>query len=112
MDAVEKKSIPLLQARLASVNQAHLSTDPVRADYVLQYKGGLIGRDFKTLAQFMVFIVNEIVPDQLLKCWLHLGNLMALLWYPEIDGLDLYCVSFDFLVQVEEKILILQNRII
>ena len=94
MDVVEKKSMPLLQARLASVNQDHLSTDPVRADYVVQYKGGLIGRDFKTLAQFMVFIVNEIVPNEHLQCWLHLGSLMALLWYPEIEGLDIYCVSF------------------
>lgn len=94
-DNVEKKNLATLQARLATIDQSHLSTDPIRADYTMQYKGGLIGRDFKSLAQLMVFAVYDIVPEQILDCWRRLGTLMSLLWYPMIDDVDAYCVSLE-----------------
>ena len=92
----------IFQSWLASINQDSLHIIPIRANYVVQYKGGLIGRQFKDLAQIMVFLLYDILSDEILECWKRLGYFMALIWYPVIENIDIYCVSY-FLQHLQSK---------
>jgi hypothetical protein len=58
-----------------------------------QYKGGLIGKHFKTLSQIMAFAVQGLVPQDVLEA-LILGRLTVLLWHTEIENIDSYTVFF------------------
>ncbi|KAJ7017720.1 hypothetical protein C8F04DRAFT_1332361 [Mycena alexandri] len=62
------KDFPLFQARLNSILADGLNIPKVQADYMCQYKGGLIGKHFKTLSQIMAFAVEGLVPAELDVC--------------------------------------------
>lgn len=81
------------QARLASANIRGLNIPPIRAAYLMQYRGALIGRQFKQLVQVMAFIVQGLVDDKTFVVWKAAGRMTATLWFPEIDNIDSYCVS-------------------
>ncbi|KAI0263370.1 hypothetical protein BC834DRAFT_971363 [Gloeopeniophorella convolvens] len=68
---------------------------PLRASYLIQYRGALIGRQFKQLAQVMPFAIHGLVNEDLFKIWLAAGRMMAKMWYPEIDNVDLYCENLE-----------------
>ncbi|KAJ7674195.1 hypothetical protein B0H17DRAFT_946753 [Mycena rosella] len=80
----------LFQARLNSLLSDGLNVPKIQADYICQYKGGLIGKHFKTLSQIMAFAVQGLVPQDVLEAWLILGRLTVLLWHTEIDDVDSY----------------------
>ena len=82
----------IFQARLASIDETSLHITPIRASYIVQYKGGLIGRQFKDLAQIMSFTLYDIAPDDLIECWVRLGWFISLLWYPRIEEIEIYLV--------------------
>jgi hypothetical protein len=86
-------TLPTFQARLNSLNESGLNIPNILADYMIQYKGGLNGKHFKTLAQVMVFAVPGLVPADILNAWKALGRLCTLLWRTEIENLDAYLVS-------------------
>ena len=69
MKSLNDKQESIFQSRLASINQDSLHITPIRADYIVQYKGGLIGRQFKDLAQVMVFLLYDITSDEILEYW-------------------------------------------
>ena len=92
MQDLDAKRESVFQSRLATINQDSLHITPIRADYIVQYKGGLIGRQFKDLAQVVAFTLYELVSPEILDCWLRLGWFMTLVWYPKIEDIDLYCV--------------------
>lgn len=85
------------QARLQSINIDGTPIESLQASYFIQYKGGLIGRQFKTLSQVIVFALHGLVSQNLRDMWIAAGNMVALMWIPEIKHLEEYLVRFAFL---------------
>ncbi|RDB15588.1 hypothetical protein Hypma_004040 [Hypsizygus marmoreus] len=54
------KNFTLFQTRLNSILEKGLNIPKVQADYMCQYRGGLIGKHFKTLSQIMAFAVYDL----------------------------------------------------
>lgn len=89
----KSKQLAIFQVRLNSVEAEGLSIPPISADYMCQYRGGLIGKHFKTLSQIMAFTVYDLVPREVLDAWLIIGRLSVLLWHTEIGDVSSYIVS-------------------
>lgn len=92
------KDFALFQTRLNSILEDGLNVPKIQADYMCQYKGGLIGKHFKTLSQVMAFAVHGLVPPDVLEAWLILGRLTVLLWHTEIEDIVSYTVRAIFTV--------------
>ncbi|CEL62718.1 hypothetical protein RSOLAG1IB_05075 [Rhizoctonia solani AG-1 IB] len=86
------KKLNILESRLASVNTSGLDIPSLNAAYICQYRGSLIGRHFKAIVQVIPFVVYDLFPGntQLINAWLLLGRITAMLWYTEIDEIDVY----------------------
>ncbi|KAF7980223.1 hypothetical protein HWV62_39337 [Athelia sp. TMB] len=84
------KQMATFQARLNAVAADGLNVPKIPADYMCQYKGGLIGKHFKTISQIMAFTVYDLVPPEVLNAWLVMGRLTVLLWHTEIENVDNY----------------------
>jgi hypothetical protein len=89
----KEKKFDLFQARLNSIVEDGLDVPKITADYMCRYRGGLIGKHFKTLAQVMAFTVYDLVSEDVLNAWLILGRLIVLLWHTEIDDIEKYTVQ-------------------
>ncbi|KAJ6608562.1 hypothetical protein B0H10DRAFT_1815561 [Mycena sp. CBHHK59/15] len=89
------KDFALFQTRLNSILSDGLNIPKIQADYMCQYKGGLIGKHFKTLSQIMAFTIEGLVPSDVLEAWLILGRLTVLLWHTEIDDVMSYTAELD-----------------
>ncbi|KAF7790927.1 hypothetical protein EIP86_001886 [Pleurotus ostreatoroseus] len=76
----KEKKFHIFQARLNSISRAGLNIPNIMADYMCRYRGGLIGKHFKTISQIMVFAIAGLVSDDLCKAWLAIGRLTVLLW--------------------------------
>ena len=85
--------IPEFQARLQSIVVDGMNIDPIRAAYIVQYKGSLIGRQFKAILQVISFTLYRLVSDSMRNLWVTAGNMVSLLWFPEIDNIEEYSVS-------------------
>lgn len=101
------KQITTFQARLNSIVADGLNVPTIQADYMCQYKGGLIGKHFKTISQIMAFTVYDLVPPEVLNAWLIIGRLTVLLWHTEIEDITTYevmlfslCISNSFLIPI------------
>ena len=67
----------------------------IRASYVVQYRGALIGRQFKALMQVMPFTLHGLVDGKLRHLWRTLGEFGALLWCPIITDTESYAVMLQ-----------------
>jgi hypothetical protein len=82
-----------LRARLHSLSQDGLNLPKIAVDYICDYKGALIGKHFKALAQVLPFALVDLVPLDLLRAWQVIGNLVGLAWYTHIENFGVYQVS-------------------
>ncbi|KAI6006188.1 hypothetical protein F5J12DRAFT_905722 [Pisolithus orientalis] len=80
-------------AWLESINKDGLNSPTLGAEYICHYKGGLIGKHFKSLAQVMPYLIYDLVPQHVLDGWTVIGELIVLLWHTAIDDVDEYLVS-------------------
>ena len=78
------------QTHLSSINSNGLNAPCLNTAYICKYLGSLIGKDFKSLAQVMPFLIYNLVPKDVLDGWNVIGVLVVLLWHTEH-----YLVSSD-----------------
>lgn len=88
----KNKKFSEFQARLNSVTQDGLNIPKINADYMCKYRGGLIGKHFKTISQIMAFAVHDLVEPEVVTAWLIIGRLTVLLWHTEIKNSEEYLV--------------------
>ncbi|KAL0569855.1 hypothetical protein V5O48_012107 [Marasmius crinis-equi] len=86
----KNKSFATFQTRLASVDESGLNIPRLSAEYICGYKGSLIGKHFKSLAQLMPFLIYDLVPRKVLDAWSIIGELVVLVWHTQIDDLEEY----------------------
>ncbi|KAG1824214.1 hypothetical protein EV424DRAFT_1320857, partial [Suillus variegatus] len=84
------KLLTRFQTRLDSLDRDGLNAPSLNADYICHYKGGLIGKHFKSLAQVMPFVVYDLVPKSVLDGWTLIGELVVLIWHTKIDNTEHY----------------------
>jgi hypothetical protein len=83
------------QTRLESVEKDGLNSPTLGADYIVRYKGSLIGRHFKSLAQVMPYLIYDLVPRTVLDGWTVIGRLVVLLWHTVIEDTEAYLVQYS-----------------
>ncbi|KAH9949290.1 hypothetical protein B0H21DRAFT_889914 [Amylocystis lapponica] len=95
----KSKLMGIFQTRLASISTAGLNDPTLGAEYICQYKGGLIGKHFKSLAQVMPYVVYDLVPQTVLDGWTAIGALVVLLWHTEIKNTEAYLAELSRLIE-------------
>ncbi|KAF8206100.1 hypothetical protein K438DRAFT_1452659, partial [Mycena galopus ATCC 62051] len=87
---------PLFPARLSRERTSVLMIPKPLSEWFVH----LIGRQFKIVLQSTVFQIYDSVDESHFQAWKAVGDLAALLWYPEIEEMDTYCVraSSNFLL--------------
>ncbi|KAF8438190.1 hypothetical protein L210DRAFT_3679452 [Boletus edulis BED1] len=89
------QSLKTFRTRLESVNREGLNSPTLNADYIVRYKGGLVGRHFKSLAQVMPYLIYDLVPEKVLQGWSVIGKLVVLLWHTSIDDIESYLATLS-----------------
>ncbi|KAG2087604.1 uncharacterized protein F5147DRAFT_588042 [Suillus discolor] len=87
------KLMDIFQTHLHSVDTDGLNAPCLGADYICHYKGSLIGKHFKSLAQVMLFLIYDLVPSTVLDAWTIIGELVVLVWHTNILNMEAYLVS-------------------
>ncbi|KAG1768094.1 hypothetical protein EV702DRAFT_1203416 [Suillus placidus] len=59
----------IFQMRLDSIEKDGLNAPCLNADYICHYKGRLIGKHFKSLAQVMPFLIQDLLLRMVLDGW-------------------------------------------
>lgn len=70
-----------------------MNAPSLNADYICHYKGSLIGKHFKSLAQVMPFLVHNLIPWTVLNGWSIIRELVVLVWHTTIPDTEVYLVS-------------------
>ncbi|KAG2089052.1 uncharacterized protein F5147DRAFT_748387 [Suillus discolor] len=83
----KSKLLHLFQNRLETVNKDALNSPCLNADYICHYKGSLISKHFKSLAQVMPFLIYNLVPLMVLDGWTVMGELVVLVCHMKMAKL-------------------------
>jgi hypothetical protein len=89
------KLLNIFQIRLDSLEREGLNAPSLSADYICHYKGGLIGKHFKSLAQVMPFVAYDLVPKSVLDAWTVIGELVVLIWHTKIANIESYLATLS-----------------
>ncbi|EUC61135.1 hypothetical protein RSOL_383950 [Rhizoctonia solani AG-3 Rhs1AP] len=90
----KNKKFEIMRSRLHTIDQRGLNIPTIPVSYICDYKGALIGKHFKALAQVLVFVIYDLVDDQnLINAWILTSRLTVLLWQTEIDNVEVYLVE-------------------
>ncbi|KAH7919605.1 hypothetical protein BV22DRAFT_968262, partial [Leucogyrophana mollusca] len=89
------KLLNVFQSRLESIEKEGLNAPCLGADYICHYKGSLIGKHFKSLAQVMPFLIHDLVPRTVLNGWTSIGELVVLVWHTEIKNTEEYLAKLS-----------------
>ncbi|EKM74296.1 hypothetical protein AGABI1DRAFT_103438 [Agaricus bisporus var. burnettii JB137-S8] len=76
--------------RLGATERRSLSADAFQAPYMVQYANSLVGRQLKVLAQVNTFHIHDLVSANIYALARAVGELTALLWFPEIRNMEIY----------------------
>ncbi|KAG1798356.1 hypothetical protein EV424DRAFT_1475005 [Suillus variegatus] len=88
-------SLNTFQMQLESVNKEGLNSLTLGAEYICRFKGGLIGKHFKSLAQVMPYLIYDLVLRSVLdgmSLYTVIGKLVVLLWHTVIENTEDYLV--------------------
>ncbi|KZT31575.1 hypothetical protein SISSUDRAFT_994930 [Sistotremastrum suecicum HHB10207 ss-3] len=88
----DQKTIAEFRARLKSLNEQGLKLPKLNGDYMIRFKGGLVGKHFKIMTHIMSFVTHGLVPDHVYNAWVILGRLVVQLWHTDIADIDSYVV--------------------
>lgn len=86
------KVLDVFQMCLNSIEKDGLNAPCLNADYICHYKGGLIGKHFKSLAQVMPYLIQDLLPRTVLDGWTSIGELIVYVWHTNIDDMEVYLV--------------------
>ncbi|KAG1851927.1 hypothetical protein F4604DRAFT_1883535 [Suillus subluteus] len=89
------KLLDVFQMCLDSIEKAGLNAPCLNAEYICHYKGGLIGKHFKSLAQVMPFLIQDLLPRTVLDGWTCIGELVVYVWHTEIDDIEIYLTKLS-----------------
>ncbi|KAH9922979.1 uncharacterized protein B0H18DRAFT_878929, partial [Fomitopsis serialis] len=93
------KQFEMFAVRLQSSSVDGLNILPIRARYIIQYKDNLIGKHFKALQQLGIFHLDDTMCPKLVReLWKATGELGALLWFTEIEDMDMYLADLKTLI--------------
>ncbi|KAF9218754.1 hypothetical protein BS17DRAFT_719677, partial [Gyrodon lividus] len=87
------------QTHLESMNKDGLNTPMLGAEYIVQYKGALIGKHFKSLAQVMSYLIYDTFPQTVLDGWTVMGKLVVLLWHMVIKEKEVYLAKLSWTIE-------------
>ncbi|KAI6151661.1 hypothetical protein BKA82DRAFT_3972247, partial [Pisolithus tinctorius] len=91
--------VSTFQSRLDAIDQDRLNVPSLNAEYICHYKGGLIGKHFKSLAQVMPFVIHDLVPQHVMDGWMSIGELVVLLWHTKIDNTNEYLARLSWMIE-------------
>ncbi|KAI6111277.1 hypothetical protein F5141DRAFT_1188425 [Pisolithus sp. B1] len=86
------KLLDVFQSHLDSIEHDVLNAPNLNSDYICHYKGALIRKHFKSLAQVMPFVIHGLVPQTVINGWTTMGELVVLLWHTKIEDIEIYLV--------------------
>ncbi|KAG2120425.1 uncharacterized protein F5147DRAFT_562462 [Suillus discolor] len=89
------KLMDLFQTQLDSIVKDGLDSPRLNADYICHYKGSLIGKHFKSLAQVMPFLIQDLLPRTVLDGWTIIGELVVHIWHTKIDDTEIYLAKLS-----------------
>ncbi|OJT12654.1 hypothetical protein TRAPUB_10797 [Trametes pubescens] len=84
--------------RLQDTNTDGLELPPIRAAYMMQYRNGLIGKHFKSLAQTMAGAIHGLATEDQRTLVRTMGELSPMLYMSEIDDMDTHPSDIKILI--------------
>ncbi len=88
----EKEALDYAEAVLLSLSQEGLGNRTICADYMMRYRGSLVGRHLHSITQLGVFIFGHSAGPVLRQVWVTLSRLTAMLFMETIDDLTKFTV--------------------
>ncbi|KAI0632552.1 hypothetical protein C8Q77DRAFT_1196027 [Trametes polyzona] len=86
----DRESVEEAEATLFALSQDGIGDRSLRPDYLLQFRGSLVGRHLHSVAQLAVFLFARLVDPILHAVWVSLSRLCALLFVQKIKNMPEY----------------------